>query len=170
MLIWFWPNISALLPLFIYFFLNHVFKTAFSFCVTPSLSVTFSWNAFFPLLLSHLCWSPSTLTFCFFFFFFFPSFLEVSALWSQSVSKSNWECSRWQRGDRGPCAITLQVLSSEHPWGYTGTKLSIFCYCIIVTIMLWLSVCSCLCLTRTWKKNQQFGGTFLSFFFFFSAE
>lgn len=130
----------------------------------------------FPEMLFFLCYFPISVgpppAWLFVYsYFFFPSFLEVSALWSQSVSKSNWECSRWQRGDRGPCAITLQVLSSEHPWGYTGTKLNISCYCIIVTIMLWLSVCSCLCLTRTWKKNQQFGGTFLSFFFFFfSAE
>ena len=142
--------------LFLYFslflFPNHVFKTMFSWCATPSLSTQFPWNAFsfcyFPISLSSLM-----------LLFFFSSLLEVSALCSQSLTKRNPECCRWCRDDRAPCAVTRQMPPSEL---ISASPVSIE-QCATA---LWCPVCSCLCLTRTWKKKQQYGVLLLSFFFF----
>lgn len=61
--------------------------------------------------------------------FFFTSFLEISAVGSQSLPKSNQE---WCWGAGVLCAVTPCVLPSEPPWGCAGADLSISCYSIIV--------------------------------------
>lgn len=83
---------------------------------------------FLPLLLSKLCQCLSSLILLIL-VFFFTSFLEISAVGSQSLPKSNQE---WCWGAGVLCAVTPCVLPSEPPWGCAGADLSISCYSIIV--------------------------------------
>lgn len=105
----------------------------FSFYMTPSFSVQFPeiHSSSFPSVSVTLQLDITWL--------FYMYFIEVSAVWSQSPSKSNWvflAVLGWQSTMRSQW---------EHHWGYTGADLSISCQCTVVcnnvvTLSLQLSV------------------------------